>query len=78
MKIIESIDELKVGDKLEVVNKTKSYNEYGVVYLVVKDIYYTARRIRVSIVDYKGKELTWTYYDIPHSHLVLKFYEGSN
>lgn len=78
MKLVESILDLKVGDKLDAVKRPDSYKKYGVVYLVVKAIRYDIGTIKVSYIDYKGKEITWTYFTIPNYDLVLKFYEGSN
>ena len=75
MKIIESIDELKVGDKIDAVTRPKSYDDYGIVYILVEHVLYTAKIISVSYIDYKGKIIATASFSIPHSFVTFKFYE---
>lgn len=75
MKIIESIDELKVGDKIDAVTRPKSYDDYGIVYLVVESISYSKKMIIAKFVDYKGRLISRNYINIPHSFVTFKFYE---
>lgn len=75
MRVVKDIRELKIGDKLDRVDRPSIYDEYGIVYLIVTDLMILQKRVRVNIIDYKGKIVTWTTFDIVEYDIPLKFYE---